>query len=67
MSQASGHFRLQNLAPADYTIYAWDDPNAVEYADQDWMRRYAGGGIAVTVTAGQKQQIKLTEQLVPPE
>lgn len=64
-SQASGHFRLQNVAPGDYTIQAWDDPNEVEYADQDWMHRYGGGGIAVTVTAGQKQQIKLTEQLVP--
>jgi hypothetical protein len=65
-SQPSGHFRLQNVAPGDYTIYAWDEPNEVEYADQDWMRRY-GGGIPVTVAAGQKQQIKLTEQLVPPE
>jgi hypothetical protein len=66
-AQTSGHFRLQNVAPGDYTIYAWDEPNEVEYAEQDWMRRYSSGGIPVTVTAGQKQQIKLTEQLVPPE
>jgi hypothetical protein len=64
-SQASGHFRLQNLAPGDYTVYAWDEPNEVEYANQDWMRRYGGGGVSVTVTAGQKQQIKLTQQSVP--
>ena len=64
-SQPSGHFKLQNLAPGDYTIYAWDEPNDVEYADQDWMRRNGGGGISVTVTAGQNQQVKLTQQLIP--
>jgi hypothetical protein len=67
MSQPNGHFKLQNLPPGDYTIYAWDDPNEVEYADPEWMRRYGGSGVAVTVTAGQNAQIKLTEQLVPPE
>jgi len=64
-SQANGHFRIPNVAPGDYTIYAWDEPNDVEYADTDWMRRNAGGGISVTVTAGQNQQVKLTEQRVP--
>jgi hypothetical protein len=59
------HFKLQSLAPGDYTIYAWDDPNEVQYADPDWMRRNGGGGLAVTVAAGQNQQIKLTRQLVP--
>jgi hypothetical protein len=67
MSQPTGHFKLQNVAPGDYTIYAWDEPAEVQYADQDWMRRYSGGGITVTVIAGQKLQVKLTEQLLPPE
>jgi hypothetical protein len=65
MSQPSGHFKIQSVAPGDYTIYAWDDPNEVEYAEPDWMRRNGGGGMAVTVTAAQNQQIKLTLQLVP--
>ncbi len=65
LSEATGHFKIQNVAPGDYTIYAWDDPNEVEYADPDWMRRNGGGGIAVTVAAAQNQQIKLTLQLVP--
>jgi hypothetical protein len=65
MIQSSGHFKLQNLAPGDYTLYAWDDSNQVEYADQDWMRRYAGSGVAVTVTSGQNSQVKLTQQKVP--
>lgn len=65
-TQPNGHFKLQNVAPGDYTIYAWDDANEVEYANPDWMRHYGSGGVPVTVTAGQSNaQIKLTEQLVP--
>lgn len=62
---SSGHFKFQNLAPGDYAVYAWDDINQVEYADQDWMRRYGGSGTAVTVSAGQNTQVKLTQQKVP--
>ena len=42
MSQPTGHFKIQNVAPGDYTIYAWDDPNEVAYADSDWMRQKRG-------------------------
>jgi hypothetical protein len=62
--QSSGHFKLQNLAPGDYAVYAWDDASQVQYADQDWMRRYASG-TAVTVSAGQNAQVKLTQQKAP--
>jgi hypothetical protein len=65
--QTGGHFKLQNLAPGDYTIYAWDDLSAVEYANPDWMRRYAGSGIPAIVTPGQNTQVKLTQQLAPPQ
>jgi hypothetical protein len=66
-AQSNGHIRLQNVAPGDYTIYAWDDPNAVQYAEPDWMRRYGAGGVPVSVTAGQNVQVKVTEQRVPVE
>ena len=65
VSQGVGHFKLVNLAPGDYTVYAWDDTNQVPYADEDWMRRNAGGGTAVTVSTGQNAQVKLTQQKVP--
>jgi hypothetical protein len=60
---STGHFKLQNLAPGDYTVYAWDDSSEVEYANPEWMRRFSG--TSVTVTAGQNSQIKLTQQSVP--
>lgn len=62
---ANGNFKLQNLAPGDYIIYAWADPEAVQYADPDWMRRNGTGGQAITITAGQSQQIKLVQQTAP--
>ena len=63
--RATAHFRLLNLAPGDYTVYAWDDPAEVAYADTDWMRRYGASGVSATVTAGQNTQVKLTQQKAP--
>ncbi len=59
----AGHFKLENLAPGDYTVYAWADSSVVEYANPEWMRHYSG--VAVTVTAGQTSQVKVTQQTVP--
>jgi hypothetical protein len=64
-AQSTGHFKLANIAPGDYTVYAWDNPNQVQYAVADWMRRYGSGGVSVTISAGQNAQIKLTQQSVP--
>jgi hypothetical protein len=62
---SNGHFKLQNIAPGDYMIYAWDDANLVQYAEPDWMRRNAAGGVSVTIASGQNAQVKLVEQIVP--
>lgn len=63
--QSTGHFKLQNLAPGDYKVYAWDKPAEVAYAEDDWMRLYAGPAADVTVSAAQTSQVKLTLQNVP--
>lgn len=62
--QPSGHFKLQNVAPGDYTIYAWDDATSAAYADPEWMRQYGNGGAAISVSAGQNSQIKLSRERV---
>jgi hypothetical protein len=54
-----GHFRIANLAPGDYRIYAWDDITQVEYADAEWMKRQGGRGQSVTVSPGQTASLKL--------
>jgi hypothetical protein len=58
-SGADGHFRVANLAPGDYRIYAWDDLSQVEYADAEWMKHQGGKGQAVTVSPGQTATVKL--------
>jgi hypothetical protein len=57
--------KLQNLAPDNYTICAFDDINNVQYADAEWMRRNGAGCQTLTITAGQNQQIKLIQQTAP--
>jgi len=46
-------------------VYAWDDPNAVAWADADWMRLYATRSVSVTVTPGATVPAKLTRIDVP--
>ena len=60
----SGHFKLQNLPPGDYTVSAWNDVSKVPYGETEWMRRYASG-VPVSITAAQSSQTKVTLQTVP--
>lgn len=63
---ADGHFKLANLAPGDYKVYAWDDIQQVEYADPDWMQRMGGKAQSVTISPGQSAMLKLDlAQAVP--
>jgi carboxypeptidase family protein len=59
MGGADGHFRLANLPPGDYRIYAWDDITQVEYADPEWMKHHGGKGQSVTVSPGQTASLML--------
>jgi len=65
-SDPAGHFKIDNLPPGDYRIYAWDDNSTVEYANPEWLRQH-GKGLAVTVAAGQTIQVKVTRQIAPPD
>lgn len=65
-SDSSGRFRFPSLAPGSYTVFAWDDFNQVEFANPEWMRRYAVG-TKLTVEAGQASRLKLVMQQVPPQ
>ena len=65
-TDAGGHFRIDNVPPGDYKVYAWDDQEKVEYANPDWMQRNAKA-IAVTVQPSQKQIVTIPRQIAPPE
>ena len=55
----SGHFKLAGLAPGEYTLYAWDDVQDVEYADPEWLRRFSG--VRVSVQGDQTAQARLRQ------
>ena len=65
-ADASGHFKIDNLPPGDYKVYAWDDNTNVEYGNPEWMRQNAKG-VAVTVAPAQTAQARVTRQTAPPE
>jgi hypothetical protein len=65
-SGPNGHFRIQNIAPGDYHIYAWDNAAEAEFADEGWMKRHGGYGQSVTVASGQTATVKLTAAAVGP-
>jgi hypothetical protein len=65
-ADAAGHFRIDNLPPGDYKVYAWDDNTNVEYGNLDWMRQNAKG-VSISVGPGQTAQVRVTRQTAPPE
>jgi len=65
-TDANGHFKIDNVPPGDYKVYAWDDNTKVEFANPQWMQ-LNGKPIAVTVEPLQTAQVKLVRQIAPPE
>jgi hypothetical protein len=65
-SGPDGHFRIQNIAPGNYRIYAWDNVTDAEFADEGWMKRHGGYGQSVTVASGQTATVELTVAAVGP-
>jgi hypothetical protein len=64
-SQADGSVSMQNIPAGPCKAWAFDDGNNVEYADEDWMRRYAGAGVDVMITTGNTTQASLVRRVVP--
>jgi protocatechuate 3,4-dioxygenase beta subunit len=53
-----GHFRVRNVVPGEYKVYAWEDVPAWAWMDPDFMRTMSGKGDAITVTEGAVQQVQ---------
>lgn len=60
-----GHFKIDNVPPGDYKVYAWDDNTNVEYGNPEWMRQNAKG-VDVSVAPGQAAHVSVTRQTEPP-
>ncbi len=51
-----------SLAPGDYLLYAFDNPEGVEYSNPEVLRSYASQATPVTISAGQRT--KVSTQLI---
>jgi hypothetical protein len=58
-SSATGTSSSSSVAPGEYTVYAFDDINAVEYLNPEAMRPYASQGVPVTISAGETAKVKV--------
>ncbi|HMK21004.1 MAG TPA: hypothetical protein VK466_01640, partial [Terriglobales bacterium] len=59
-AQSDGTFDLQQLAPGEYRLLAFDHPQReLEYHNAEAMKAYEGQGQVVRVGAAQKEKIRL--------
>ena len=54
---------ISGVAPGDYLLYAFDNPEGVEYSNPEVLRSYSSQATAVTISSG--QTTKVTAQLIP--
>src|SRR5262245_48087175 len=51
-TDSNGRFRITQVDPGDYTLYAWEDVELYAWQNEDFMRGYAGRGKAIHVDEG---------------
>jgi hypothetical protein len=56
----SGRFHLQNIAPGDYFLFAWEDIEPGLWRDSEFLRRNAASGKPVHVSESGRESIEIT-------
>ena len=59
-SDASGRFRIQGLAPGNYSLFAFDDIEDGAWLDPDVIRPHETRGTSVRVRDGNDENVQLT-------
>ncbi len=54
---ASGHFSIDNIAPGDYKLFAWEDPAPHTYFDPEFLRPVEDKGAPVNIEESSKKKI----------
>jgi hypothetical protein len=58
-TMSDGTFRIDNIAPGEYDVFAFDRNDEDISYNADYLRRYAAGGTAVTVQPYSSQSVEL--------
>jgi hypothetical protein len=59
LSDQSGRFAVRNIAPGDYTLFAWEQIERGAYFDPEFLAQYEERGKAVHVEEGGHMTVKL--------
>jgi hypothetical protein len=62
-----GTFTMRDVAPGNYTLFAWQDLEDEVWRDPDFLKSQESNGTSVRVEEGLKQKIQLTVSPVPEE
>ena len=58
-SEPNGGFVLDSIAPGDYTIFAFDHADGIEYANPDVLQKYVSQSTHVTLSPNQRAKVTL--------
>ena len=56
---ADGDFTVQNLAPGDYSVFAFDHSDDLEYANPDVLERYIASAVHVSLQPNEEHTTNL--------
>ncbi|MFN0106632.1 MAG: carboxypeptidase regulatory-like domain-containing protein [Bryobacteraceae bacterium] len=57
----NGQYTLQNIAPGDYRLFAWEDIDPGQYMDPEFLKKHESGAAKVTVKANAMAQVNLAQ------
>lgn len=59
-SDSSGSFRLNNVPPGDYRIFAWEEVEDSAWTDSEFLRPQESRGKSVRIGAGRAESVNVT-------
>jgi hypothetical protein len=62
-SDQGASITISGIAPGEYLLYAFDNPDGVEYSNPEVLRSYSSRATPVTISSG--QTTKVTARLIP--
>ena len=57
--EPNGGFILDSIAPGDYTIFAFDQADGIEYANPDVLQKYVSQSTHITLSPNQRAKVTL--------
>jgi hypothetical protein len=66
-ADATGKFNMDGIAPGDYKLFAWEAVPNGAWMNAEFLARYEGRGVAVSVTPTGSTPAKPELKVIPKE